>query len=43
MFTKDSLNIKKYIENNFKTSKYGFNELKSLYNYLNGRIIKTLT
>ena len=46
MFTKDSLNIKKYIENNFKTSTYGFNELKSLYNYLNGiqnhyEIIKT--
>ena len=35
MFTKDSLSIQKYIEQNSKLPKNGFHELKLLYKYLN--------
>ena len=34
MFTRDSLNIQKYLENNHKISKNGFKELKLLYDSL---------
>jgi hypothetical protein len=34
MFTRDSLNIQKYLENNQKISKNGFKELKLLYDFL---------
>ena len=38
MFTRDSLNIQKYLENNQKISKNGFKELKLLYDLL--KIVK---
>jgi hypothetical protein len=34
MFTKDSLTIQKYLEQNTKISKNGFKELKLLYEFL---------
>ena len=34
MFTKDSLTIQKYLEQNKKISKNGFKELKLLYEFL---------
>ena len=34
MFTRDSLNIQKYLENNHKISKNGFKKLKLLYDSL---------
>jgi hypothetical protein len=38
MFTRDSLNIQKYLEKNSKMSKNGFKELKLLYDSL--KIVK---